>query len=646
MGKKEYIFIERWKKENRKILMQLHPEVDKKDIDKFLDKQIKKNLNNPKCLIDNNYIGKCVHTNLLDVCNFVENEKPICAGYGVFYKNQHEVTNALALMIQKFLKSRKAYKSMLRKFPKTSYEYSTYDRKQLSEKICANSVYGTFGNVISFLFNMYTAPSVTSTGQSLISTTEQAFEAFLVNNVLFNNIDECMTYLRNILKEKHTMDDNFLKDVSEEQLCSKLFDMFYNLKDSYIPIVEKFISTLTQSQINRIYYKNNIYEFSMHIEIRSILSTIVRNTESFKDPNDIPESSQKYLELLFKYYDEFVLYNYSPINRIQRLKNDKRKCVLTIDTDSNFLNLNPWVEFMFDNIITPDYRCDNRDPESLRFISINIMAYVITQMIRKVLNKYTETANVPKDYREFINIKNEFLMSRVVLASKKKKYISSIRLREGDEIYPEKVDIKGFEFMKSTATEQTKDRFTHILKTRILEPKNIDITLILDDMIKFENDIINSLKNGEKTYVIPKSVKELEAYADNGLREQGVRAIIAWNYIYPDMEIELPAKIDMVKLTLDDERNLEKLKYVDKRVYDVVKEKIYNNPDERISKKGFPVIAIPRNIDKIPEWIIPFIDYDTISYNILSKFYPLLESLGLSTIKTSKKEYFSNILNI
>lgn len=642
----KHTFIKEWKRTNRKLLMQMYPEVPKKEIDKFLDKTIKENLRNPKCQIDNNYIGKTMNTTLLDVCDWIETTKPVCAGGGVFFKNQHQIMNPLAQMIQKFLSSRKEYKGKLKSLVPGSYEYMTFDRKQLSEKICANSIYGALGNVISFLFNLYTAQSVTGTGQSLISTTEQAFEMFMTNNIIFNSFDECMTYLLNIISEEYTMDDSFLVNVPTEKLVKRLFDKFYNPNDRYYEDLHVFIDSLTQQQINRIYYKNNLYEFSMHPQIRSILTNVVRSTLDFKDPNKVPKETEEYLKILWKYYNQFVFYNHSPLNRIQRLKNDKRKCVITIDTDSNFLNLNPWVEFMFKNIIEPDYRCEGRDKESLRFISINTMAYIVTQMVRSVLEKYTSTSNIPKDYRHFVNMKNEFLMSRVVLAERKKRYISSIRLREGAEIWPEKVDIKGFDFMKSTATVETKSKFTKILNSHILQSEKINIPAIINDLIGLESEIKTSLENGDKTYAIPKSVKELDAYEDGGVSEQGVRAIIAWNYIYPDMGIELPAKIDLVKLTLDDEKNLEKLKNIDENVYNIVKEKIFNNPDKRIANKGLAVIAIPRNVDKIPEWIIPFIDYDTITCDVLKKIYSLLSSLGMRTVKTAKKEYFTNILNV
>ena len=643
--KNNHIFIKEWKKKTRKILKQMHPEISKKEINLFLDEIIDTSLKDPECVIDNNYANVSIKSTLLEVYDWIKTTKPICGGFGVFYKNQHEIINPLAIMIQKFLTSRKLFKGKLRFIPdKTSYEYKTYDRKQMSEKVNANSIYGTFGNSISFLHNKYTAPSVTGTGQSLISTTELAFEAFMANNVAFNNINECITFISNIVLEEYTHDTDILPNVTVNDVFNRLVEMFYEYKDSYTETICEYISSLSQRDLNKIYFKNNLYEFSNINKIHNILNNIVHNSTEFKDPNKVPESIEGYLKELWSYCRDFVFYNYSPINRIQRLKNDKRKCVITIDTDSNMLNLNPWVEFMFDNIIDPNSDFEGRDREELRFISINTMSYIITNMIGESLGKYTKNANIPEDYRDKINMKNEFLFSRMILSSKKKKYVSSIRLREGDEIFPEKVDMKGHEFMKSTATEETKNKFKNIVQHRILQSKEINISTILQDLELFENEIIKSLENGEHTYLIPKSVKELGAYADP-LKEQGVRAIITWNYLHPDMSIELPAKVDIVKLTLNQDSELQKLKYKNPEVYSIIEKNILNNPNEKISSKGVPVIAIPRNVDKIPEWMLEFIDYDTLAYNVLKKFYPILGSLGLETIKTSKKEYFSNIIN-
>ncbi|WP_216369611.1 family B DNA polymerase, partial [Brevibacillus sp. MCWH] len=141
----------------------------------------------------------------------------------------------------------------------------------------------------------------------------------------------------------------------------------------------------------------------------------------------ITEYANDELDDLWNYYKEFVFYNHFTFGRINRLKNDVRKTVVLVDTDSNMLNLNPWMQFLYKYIISSSEKLMRRDPDQLRFIGINTMCYILTNMITEVLNKYTKTANIPKEYRDRINMKNEYLFSRLILSPKKKRYISSIR---------------------------------------------------------------------------------------------------------------------------------------------------------------------------------------------------------------------------
>lgn len=641
----DYIFIKRWKKHSCKLLRTSYPNIPKKDIMKFLDKQIKDNIKNPDCYIDNNYIGRKYNMTLLDIYDWIEITNPICGGHGVFFRNQHVVTNALAQMILKFLSLRKQFKSKLKIYPQDSYEYATYDRKQGSEKQNVNSIYGSFGNTTSFIFNKYTAPSVTGSGQSLISTTCMAFEAFMANNVLFNSLNECMTYMYNIVKEKYAHDLSILPDISLDVVEKRLIDMFYRYNESYYDAIHSYLEMLDQDELNKIYYKNNLYEFSELEPIRNILDDIIIDCESFTDPNDVPESISDHLSKLWSYYKDFVLYNYSPVDRSQRLKNDKRKCVITVDTDSNMLNLNPWVTFMFDKVINVNPKNNGRDEDSLKFIAINTMAYIITNMISTVLWRYCNDAKIPEDFRHYINMKNEFLFTRMILASKKKRYMSSVKLREGKMFDPEIIDIKGLDFMKSTTSEVVKKLYMEMITNRVLHAKNIDLQGLLRDVAAFEEHITQSLRDGEKDYLTPASVKEVASYSDP-FRIQGVRAVHAWNIIHPDMTINLPEKVDIVKVLFDNPDNLTKLATENPEIYEKIMKGIVNNPNDKISKKGFVVLAIPKNVPKIPDWVIPYIDYDTISYNVLKKVFPILQSLGFKTLRTSKQEYFSNVVDI
>lgn len=639
--------IKQWRKEIVGILSTIYPEDNKRDIKDYVNKKIVENFKQPNAVLHNNYIHRKQEINLVSVGDWIHDRQPIVGGYGVFFKNQNSVLNPAAIMLDNFLTLRKSYKDKLKDYHESTYEYATFDRKQLTEKINANSYYGVSGSPTSNFFNIYTAASTTATGQSLISTTETAFEGFLSNNNPFIDLDECMHYLTFITKEKNKrkFSSNLLPRITVEMLIARLKTMFYEYKEEYEFVLFSYLINLPEEEISRIYFKNNLYEFSNLPKIRYLLSDIVSKVDEFKDPNKVPSSIKNELEELWEYYKEFVLYNTFYFNRIQRLKNDKRKTVVTVDTDSNMLNLEPWYDFMMNYIIDvkPEI-VKGKSDDDVMYICVNIMSFIVTKMITEVLKKYTKVANVPKEYRHRINMKNEFLFTRLILADKKKRYMSSIRLREGKEVMPEKIDIKGHDFAKSSARQETKDYFVNLAKERLLYTDNIDIPSILSDINKFHDDIETSLKNGERNFLIPKSVKELGAYKDP-FKEMGVRAVFAWNAIYPDNSIELPEKIDIVKVNLETLAQAEQLLDKYPEIYEKVVSGIFESKIDKIREKGVSVIAIPRNLDKVPDWMIEFIDYDTIINDNISKFHSVLRSLGLNTIKTSKKEYYSNIIS-
>jgi hypothetical protein len=309
------------------------------------------------------------------------------------------------------------------------------------------------------------------------------------------------------------------------------------------------------------------------------------------------------------------------------------------------LNLDPWVQFMRKNVFDENPDNTKRDADDLDFIAINAMAFIITKMISAVLWKYCEDVHIPEEYRSYINMKNEFLFMRLILSYKKKRYMSSVKLREGKMYTPEKIDIKGLDFMKSTTSEAVKQIYMDIITKRVLHAKTIDLQGLLQDVSKFEAEIVKSLENGHKEYLTPMSVKEVASYKDP-YRIQGIHAVHAWNSIYPEMTINLPEKVDIVKVNFSDPGRLDKLRAEEPEIYDKIMKGIINSPNEKFSKKGFVVLAIPKNVERIPEWLVPYINYDEISYNVLKKVFPILESLGFVTLRTSKQEYFSNIIDI
>lgn len=640
------IFIEQWKAHQTQAVKTMYPELEDEKIDKLLEKMISEQMVNPKATLHNNYEHKALNIDLLSVIDWIDRVKPIIAGFGCFFKNQDTEINPTATMLNKFIKSRKAYKKRLEDFPSDSEEYATFDRLQLTEKINVNSYYGCSGATTSNYFNLYTAQACTATGQSLISTTCTTFEYFMADNNPFFTLDECMTFLNFVVNKDQKMDDSFIPNVKREQVYTRIVCKFYDWKQHlYEEPIRRYLDNLDQSQLKRVYYSNNLYEFSRLDKIRKLLIRIIGTDESFMNPNKLPNDVIEPINKLWAYYEEFVLYNNFAFERISRLKTKTRKSVTTIDTDSNMVSLLPWINFVKGELMPESEKMQNKDPNELIFASINTMAFALTKVVTEVLNKYTAKCNILPSFQPNINMKNEFLFLKQILANVKKRYITNVILREGNLVSPTKIDIKGFDFVKSTTTEETKGHFIDLIKKYILFNEDIDVIGLVQDLEKFQESIYDSLRKGEKKYLTPTSVKEVEGYADP-FKMQGVRGVFAWNAAYPDQEIQLPEKLDLVKVKLTAVEDLEPLKDIDFDIYKNLKQGIFGSRIDKIQKKGVAVIAIPRNVERIPDWIIPFIDYDEIVNNVMKKFYPVLDSLGMEIFTVSDRTYHSNILEL
>ena len=231
-------------------------------------------------------------------------------------------------------------------------------------------------------------------------------------------------------------------------------------------------------------------------------------------------------------------------------------------------------------------------------------------------------------------MKNEFYFDKLVVGNKKKRYISSIKLREGNLLTPYKADVKGFDFMKATTSEEAKKRFDSIVKNRILESETPDISGILADLKKFEQDIQESVRRGEKNYLPLGAAKDAAAYS-NPLGIPGYRGSLIWNYIYPDREISFPSKVSILKLNIFDESDIASMEKEYPVEYRRIIERVYRSPQEKLRSKGLQLIAIPGNED-IPEWCQKYIDMDVIVNSIISQFKGVLDSFGVQVPKVGK----------
>lgn len=682
------LFIQQWKQQVKDTLEKIHPEWDDDSIERILNQLIEENIQLPKVTLDNNYTGESRESNLLSVLDWCIKRKPLIAGNASFYKNQHEAINPIAKMLDGFLSERKAIKKRMFSVEDTESDlYKDLDRAQGNQKILANSYYGGSGSPTAAFYSKWSGPATTGTAQSVIATTETFFEGFLVDNYKFIDLNECFVFLNQILSENYQI-HNWIVRVDKYDVFDRLKDMFYedSYNDEYGPILISYLNHLDENDLTRIFYKNNFIEFTRRHQkvvdkLRKIFESVENleyieneseipdrylsqiresdpkkrvkaynsfvNKQAFMDPNSPPDTIIEYLKKLNEYYIQYVYMPFMSIDRIHRLKYFPRKTVCVVDTDSNIMSLDLWVKFCYNEILEEDY---GRDEEHNNFIIINTMAYFITNAVAGVLNNYGIHSNIPDDFRGRFSMKNEFYFNRLIIGKKKKRYISSIILREGNLMNPPKSDVKGFDFRKATTSEEMKKIFDSIVDRRIIKPRVPDIIGILSDLREIESTILQSIKNGETRYLPLGNAKELEAFKDP-YSQQGVRGSLAWNFIYPDNQIEYPSKVSMLKLNIFTEDDMSGLAVSYPREYEIIKKDIFHSPIKEIASKGLQVFAIPSN-SGIPEWCQPYIDYNTVINNILGQFKGVLDVFGINCpevgkqIKTvnRKTKRFSNIV--
>lgn len=682
-------FLKKWKKEIRRSIQRINPSWETDEINEVLDDLIEKRLQLPSVTLDNNFTGETKDSNMLSVFDWSLERKPLVAGNGTFYKNQHEAINPIAMMLDGFLTNRKAIKKQMFKVDDvTSDLYKDLDRQQLNEKILANSYYGASGMPKSAFYSKWSGPATTGTAQSVISTTETFFEGYLVDNYKFIDINECFYFMNLALKSDYEI-EHWIIPATKMELYDRMKNAFYDdiWQDDWEEPLLLYITNLNDDEVTKIFYKNNFMEFTRRHDkllrlYDKIFSGVVNheyiddisqipfdcnitfygktdkdkvkeynswvNNQFFMDPNSPPDTISEYLKELDNAYKTYVFIPFLSVDRIHRLKYFERRTVCIVDTDSNILAMDEFVDFFKNEILgSSDY---GRSEENNRFIIINAMAYFITSGVQTILDQYGLNSNIPDEFRYRFNMKNEFYFDKLVIGKKKKRYMSSIKLREGNLINPYKPDVKGFDFMKATTSEEAKARFDKIVKKYVLESKVPDIPAILYELREFENDIRASIERGDKTYLPLGNAKDLAAYK-NPYSQQGVRGAIAWNLINPDRQISFPSKVSILKLNIFTIEDAEPLRYTHPQIYETIRKEIFNSPIKDISSKGLQVLSIPGNVD-IPEWCQPFIDYNTVINNIIGQFKGVLDVFGINcpevgkTIKSvnRKTKKFSNVV--
>ena len=689
--------LSRYEKDMFDILSKICYRLEPDEIMEGITYSVNKRFKDGKAVIDNTYTKKKAEIDFSRLADDLLGGKVIMTTSGVLFKKYKTVKNPFYNFVQYLADKRDEAKKKMKQYPKGSEMYNKYNLQQLNYKVSCNALYGCCGNFSSLFYNLNLCTAVTGQGRGCISASITMFEGFLADNVRFGSITECLTYINNICNDLKNPEFNKFnhyeildRQITVDECFLRLLRNFgYNdcvPDDDGIELLYKTVANLSQPELNIIYYKNNLYEFINNSKVKNIIITaLVKLKDPFLSPTEVPEEIEDELKVLKDLMFEFIYYRHIWIDKLDRVYTMPRDVVLLTDTDSCIVSLDEWyrtilewtigvpmeikytreeIEKEMDKIILhkrktepiKEYDFYNQElvdakrlkypaviieEDNLRYSIVNILSYILSDIILDYMYLFGENYNAQTDNRECLLImKNEFLFKSMFITNGKKNYADLQVLQEGNIIPEDKqLDIKGMPISKVGIPESTSQRLMDILEYDILRESFVDQVDLIRKFVVLEKDIIKSLKAKSKEYHKPARLAPMASYKAP-MSQQGIKASYAYNAIKSNEEEGIDLEDRNTVLIIKTKINTKNYNIIENEFpeHTLRLAKLLNTPEY---KGNITSIAIPTNID-IPSWIIPFIDYNTIVQDNLRSF-PLKE-LGISKLE-SKNVTHSNIVS-
>lgn len=331
-------------------------------------------------------------------------------------------------------------------------------------------------------------------------------------------------------------------------------------------------------------------------------------------------------------------------------------------TDSVFIYYGELLRFVLDKVLPMKLFRNREHYKSYRLRILNVLACFANEAIKTTLWNYTTNVNIDEEDRSYINMKNEFYYDRIVITHAKKSYIG-LQLRQEAHLFdPPKLDVKGVNFFKSTASESTSQFiYDDVLMGQLLRPKDGQIKLkkVIKTIQKFQDGMAESIERGDMGYLKRAiRVKSPDAYA-NPFSNGAYKAVYVWNKVMPDKDrIETPATVTLVKVNLQKREDCAKLEKWPK-IYEKMLDLFDHDPEvggsvdndgKRTKIKGIKAIALPTEYDDVPDWVLSIIDTETLvadNMKLLTQLYrPLGMVPGTTRHNSNAITYYTNVVRI
>lgn len=691
-------FIQNYKEFAEEYIRYTFPDLDDDELERAINYSLEKRYRNTDTKLINNYKNKTLEGNLLDMTDYILERNPIVAPSGCLFRRHGEDINPFYDLLETFIQNRIKHKALMYKYEKGTRMFDKYNLLQKLDKIDANGLYGAAGMYSCIYYNIHVASSITAQGRSIIAATILGFEAFLSDNVKCRSLDELILFIKNVESEGDGLFDDRIVLDENITIDNVMRRLFYNTEE-FVPDEEDLetiwdiLSNMSQNTLNRLFYKNNLYDFVDNKYVTGKLIELLSKMDiPYMDPNKAPDEIHDELYEFWDLLKDYVYYGYMYMDKVPRLSELERNVTIIIDTDSAIISLDTWYKFVFDKVkdkrmkIMSEYvdpieimeadefgdrelydivvfDDDNIDynllteesierersinpviiipQEGLRFSILNVLAFCLDKMINDYMVRYSKANQSFDPNRDCLfRLKNEYTFRRALVEPEAKKHYASIQdIQEGNRVPKSKsLAVSGMELDKSGLQEDTRKRLKKILYEEVLTSESIDQIKIAKEIAKFEKEIFDLIRSGDRRYYKPIKVKAMTSY-DDPMRIQGIKASVAYNWLKDEdsepIDLSCRNSIDIAKVNID-KKNASKIA----EDYPETFKKLMALLGRKEYKDGIHSIALPLNI-AVPEWLLSFIDYDTIISDNTKSF-----PIGLLGIHESNVNGLTNTISI
>jgi hypothetical protein len=648
-------FKDKWIEQMSQVL-RMNTNLSDKQIVTFLNKKYSSNVKDHECVIYNSYDRETTETTLLGTLDWIQQRKPIVTEAGTFFMRVDENKSLHAQIVQANLEKRNEFKGEMFAFERALdfINASLYDSLQTLEKLRANAPYGVDGNPYSFSNSFAVASSTTFVGRGQTSMAALNFENIVNDHVKFEDMNEMFTYINNIIiKDVHTWqyDTNDIIDIvpSKKDLIDRLVEKF-ELPNYDIDIITNVVEKMSKEIRTRVYYKSNLRAFLVNEKISDLLEKMMADEDvllsnPYKPEKEIVEDLNKFSQLV----NEFVGYRYQYFRYEDKVRFKKRKTNVIIDTDSCIIHVGGIMSYAMVNCLRLRVYFNKKDYMTYCNKLCNILGASFDLCMKVTIQYYTAKINVDNSMGGIV-LKNEFTIGTLGNTKAMKSYYYSM-LRKESVVYDKpKTTLKGLTLMKSTATEKASQFIIEeIIKKSILYPKNnkVDLKKITNKSNKFVESMRDEILDGDlKYHKQGVNVKKENGYKD-AMTIQQYKATYIWNQLMPKEQIDLPNVVSVIKVDLGKKKDIEKLDVYPK-IFERLLDLFENDP--HIANSGITAIAIPREYEKIPDWMMDVLAVEDIINENVALFSQIFGALQISELtvnsNTGNNTYYDKFIRI